>query len=151
MDDDTALKILRKYTGDILNPTAVNKWLPTNRTPNGKDVGISSKVRCCPYLFRLIFVLFNFPVVLIWKFIKKPKVPENEFIGTFKFATGLVFFPIYFLLLFFLLFLFFTVKIALLRQVLLMALHVFLVTYALDKRLDYTILKTVLLDVYQIE
>ena len=51
-------------------------------------------------LSKLLFSILNFPVVLLWRLWLKPKVPEDEFMGTFRFAFSLFFFPIYLFTLF---------------------------------------------------
>ncbi|MFD0796939.1 lysophospholipid acyltransferase family protein [Maribacter chungangensis] len=51
-------------------------------------------------IFKSVFLFLNFPVILFWKLLIRPRVPETEFIGTFRFAWSFVGFMLYFSLLF---------------------------------------------------
>jgi hypothetical protein len=84
---------------DYLRPKVVNKAISElqHTTFNSKvkrNKGILQK------LFKSVFFLLNFPMVLIWKKGIKPKVLEPEFVGTFRFAFVLLAYPIYYLMLF---------------------------------------------------
>lgn len=75
----------------------------------------------------LFFEVLNFPIVLLWRFVIKPKVPEEEFLGTFRFATGLVLFPCYILILFLLFTLFVSLKTAVVAMGIFLLLNVVLI------------------------
>jgi len=47
-------------------------------------------------LFQSIFLFLNFPVILFWRLVVKPKVPEAEFMGTFRFAASFLGFFVYY-------------------------------------------------------
>ncbi|MCX2720508.1 lysophospholipid acyltransferase family protein [Lentiprolixibacter aurantiacus] len=53
-------------------------------------------------ILRLIFYLFNFPLVIPWFWIKNRLVPEPEFNSTFRFAYALMIYPLVYLICFFL-------------------------------------------------
>ncbi|NAY90347.1 glycerol acyltransferase [Muricauda sp. JGD-17] len=44
-----------------------------------------------------IFLLWNLPVVLIWRIVIKPKVPEDEFMATYRFGFSLLFYSLIYL------------------------------------------------------
>ena len=84
----------------FLNPVLVNETVKsysklvinsTNGAPNERQ-----KINLSKFLFSIL----NFPVVLLWRFWLKPKVPEAEFMGTFRFVFSLILFPTYLLALF---------------------------------------------------
>ncbi|MFH6602015.1 lysophospholipid acyltransferase family protein [Maribacter algicola] len=87
---------------DYLNPQEVNSTISTYggndlRSKNG------SKPTYVRNILKGVFVLFNFPVVLSWRLLVKPKVWEPEFMGTLRFAFALVIYPIYYIGMFILL------------------------------------------------
>lgn len=126
MNEVTALKIFSSETIDFLNPTETN-----NRLRSQKNKG-SLKEKPKPSFLRVLFMLLNFPVVLIWRLIVKPKVPEAEFMGTFRFATGLLLFPIYLILLFLGMIFFWSVKIAFLVILSLSILNSMLIKFGMN-------------------
>lgn len=126
MSEANALKIFSSETIDFLNPTETNYLL---RSKKNKE---NLKEKPKPYFFRALFILLNLPVVLIWRLIVKPKVPEAEFMGTFRFAVGLFIVPIYLILLFLVMLFFWSVKIALLVILSLAILNRVLIKYGLD-------------------
>ncbi|SNR31954.1 1-acyl-sn-glycerol-3-phosphate acyltransferase [Maribacter sedimenticola] len=103
-DDDNYESLVDRleYEGiDFTDPIATNNWVKTysssgisNRSSNSswENRGKGS--------FRFFLYLLNLPVYLLWKYWMKPKVPEAEFMGTFKFAFGLLAYPVYLCLLF---------------------------------------------------
>ncbi|WP_339651739.1 lysophospholipid acyltransferase family protein [uncultured Maribacter sp.] len=80
---------------------------------------------------KLLFCLLNFPVILLWRLWLKPKVPEAEFIGTFRFAFSLILFPIYLLTLFISISFLQTIEIALLSIGLLTVFNILLIKLVL--------------------
>ena len=84
---------------DYLKPQVVNKAISELQ-----HTTLNSEVKrhegTLKKLFRGVFFLLNFPMVLIWKKLIKPKVKEPEFIGTFRFGFVLLAYPIYYLILF---------------------------------------------------
>lgn len=84
---------------DYLDPQKVNTVLASFETSSAER-NIRPKPSWGNAIIRGIFVLLNFPVWLIWTSVLKPKVPEIEFMGTFRFAFSLLAYPMYYLLLF---------------------------------------------------
>jgi len=84
---------------DFLDPQVSNdlikKW-----SASKKDTILKNEPHTCRRsLWYPLFVLLNFPVVLLWKLGVKPKVWEAEFTGTLRFATALLGFIGYYSLL----------------------------------------------------
>ena len=73
---------------DYLKPKEVNKLI-LNYSVENKEPSPSNAQQKNNFFYAL-FVLLNFPVVLVWKRILKPKVWEPEFMGTLRFATAIV-------------------------------------------------------------
>ncbi|MDO6470514.1 lysophospholipid acyltransferase family protein [Maribacter sp. 1_MG-2023] len=100
VDYDAILNRLKSEKLDFLNPTAVNEKI-NMLTQQGVDSIIDPASEKQGFnMFKWIFTLLNFPIVLIWKLWLKSKVPEDEFMGTFRFAFAMISYPIYILLLF---------------------------------------------------
>lgn len=51
-------------------------------------------------LNRILFVFWNFPWILLWRTLIKPKVPEPEFEATFRFGFALLAYPLIYILCF---------------------------------------------------
>lgn len=86
---------------DYLRPKTINSYLinekaEINTLPKQKNTLLSK-------IFRILFYLNNIPFVLIWRVLLKPKVPEAEFMSTFRFGFSMIIYPVFYLL--FLLFL----------------------------------------------
>lgn len=80
---------------DYLNPTKVNKMLRNNKfVKNNKILGISRGPN------RFLFYLLNLPQVFIWRVMVKPRVPEPEFMATFRFGFSMICYPLFYVLLF---------------------------------------------------
>ncbi|WP_419214163.1 lysophospholipid acyltransferase family protein [Maribacter sp. X9] len=101
LDYDAALRVLENDNPDFLNPKETNEKIKFFSNEKFTVPYKRSKQLQGSWFFGVVFIILNFPVVLLWKLMIKPKVPEDEFMGTFRFATGLVFFPIYMIFLFF--------------------------------------------------
>lgn len=84
---------------NFLNPEAVNKRVEELTAIDKVEARIKKK-GLLSNLARGIFNVFNLPIVLLWRKIIKPKVPEAEFIGTFRFVFSLLAFPLYYGLLY---------------------------------------------------
>ncbi|QXP53741.1 lysophospholipid acyltransferase family protein [Cellulophaga sp. HaHa_2_1] len=50
-------------------------------------------------LKKWIFMAMNFPVILVWNLLLKPKIKDLAFLSTFRFAYAVIIFPIYYTLL----------------------------------------------------
>lgn len=130
MDYDLSIKKLDQDHADLLNPMETNKKL-LNYKDQEFELEVKTSRKEKPSIFRLIFILLNLPLVLVWSLIIKPKIPEPEFIGTFRFAVVFVLFPLNCLILVLLLSFLAGLKSALLVTVLVIILNVLLVKYAL--------------------
>lgn len=111
---------------DFLNPVAVNKKVELYADEVADDFKSINEINNRNGL-RWMFTLLNFPFIMVWRKWLKPKVPENEFMGTFRFAYTLLIYPIYLLLLFVVLSIFLSSKVALLVSVILIILNVWFV------------------------
>lgn len=78
---------------DYLYPKKINLFL------NG-DTGMNNlpqrKTHLWSDFIKVLIYLMNLPLVLVWRFLLKPKVPEPEFMATFRFGFCLVAFPIFY-------------------------------------------------------
>jgi hypothetical protein len=131
MDYDTAVNILESNRVDLLNPKLTNdklKYLVNGIIAGTENRSAEKKNR--PILLFL-FVVLNFPVVLLWRLFLKPKVPELEFMGTYRFASGLILFPIYVLIVFISILFFVNTGIALISVISLLLLNLTLVKFGL--------------------
>lgn len=92
---DIKLAQLHAQNADFLNPIETNLKLQQLHSEQvelpAKSAALFSKI------FRLVFNVLNFPVLLLWKYYFKPKVWEAEFMGTLRFAFSLISFPIYYI------------------------------------------------------
>ncbi|WP_405398599.1 lysophospholipid acyltransferase family protein [Maribacter sp. Asnod2-G09] len=131
VDYDAILNKLKSEKVDFLNPTAVNEKIKM-LTQQGVDSSVDPASEKQGFsMFKWIFTLLNFPIVLIWKLWLKSKVPEDEFMGTFRFAFAMISYPIYILLLFTVIAFVFTPCIAVMSICIITLLNVGLVKYGL--------------------
>lgn len=95
----TEARIYEKNS-NFLNPTETNREIKAilEKSTNVKVDSFNRKDSMS--ILKLLFMILNFPVLLLWRFIVKPKVPEPEFMGTMRFATAFVGFVIYYIVLF---------------------------------------------------
>ncbi|TLP80418.1 lysophospholipid acyltransferase family protein [Maribacter sp. ACAM166] len=132
LDYDASIRTLHNVNANFLNPEEINnklKLFTAEKLSDSKPQSIKSGKISFSYY---VLVLFNFPVVLFWCLVIKPKIQEPEFMGTFRFATGFILFPVYLTLLLLLLAFFLSFNIALLSVFLLTMLNMVLVKFALD-------------------
>ncbi|WP_324023255.1 lysophospholipid acyltransferase family protein [Maribacter sp. BPC-D8] len=131
VDYDAILNGLKSEKVDFINPTAVNEKIKM-LTQQGVDSSIDLASEKQGFnMFKWIFALLNFPIVLIWKLWLKSKVPEDEFMGTFRFAFAMISYPIYMVLLFAVIAIFFTSYIAVIDICMLALINLGLVKYGL--------------------
>ena len=90
---DKTVQELHALSVNYLDPKAVNKTL--QHMPVGSEVQKKGG-RVSEFLLKLSFNILNFPLILVWRFLVKPKVPEPEFLATFRFAFALFAYPIYY-------------------------------------------------------
>jgi len=96
-NENTYEETIKKLDGigvDYLNPKGVNRTLENITSSEGKVKKSSAS------LLKGVFMLLNFPIVLLWRTFGKPKVWEPEFMGTLRFAFSLLAYPIFYGLVF---------------------------------------------------
>ena len=93
---EAIIKQLNSRGADYLNPKRVNEMIQNKSLSNEKGIPLVS-VR--PN--RFLFYLLNLPMVVLWRMLVKPKVPEPEFMTTFRFGFSMLAYPILYLALFF--------------------------------------------------
>lgn len=106
---------------DFLDPEAVNLLvnMETISLPMSNTIRKNILIKeICSW----IFIFLNFPIVVIWKRFFKPKVREIEFLSTFRFMFGLLFYPLLYLVMITVLLYFHTLPMALM----IFAIHLFL-------------------------
>lgn len=83
---------LQAQQQDFTKPIEVNATLVTGLSNKRTMVyprGIGSAV-------RVLFVVWNLPMIWLWRTFLKPKVPEMEFMDTFRFGFCAVGFPLFY-------------------------------------------------------
>lgn len=87
------LNTLKKNHIDLTNPELVKKFIECQKLiPENEPV-------FSPYFTNKVMKVFHFPVYWIWLWIKS-KIKDHTFTATFKFVIGLVFVPLWYLILF---------------------------------------------------
>lgn len=127
---DLTLNRLINDNVNFLKPSQVNKTILSYNQEHQVAENVPVKKEEVDF-FKVVFRVFNFPVVILWQLWLKPKVPEAEFMGTFRFALAFVCYPFYLLTIFFIIFYFFTLTLALITVGLLAILNMLLVKYGL--------------------
>lgn len=79
---------------NYLHPKDINDYLDTtnseiNKLANHRGITLSR-------FSRLVCYLINLPIIFIWRVLVKPKVPEQEFMSTFRFGFAMVIYPIFY-------------------------------------------------------
>jgi len=90
---DTVIERLNGANVDFLNPKGVNKMVLDKSFSKGKEIPL---VSVDPN--RFFFYLINLPVVFLWRLLLKPRVPEPEFMATFRFAFSMLIYPLFYLI-----------------------------------------------------
>ena len=91
---------LNSENADFLNPVSTNEKIESYTHQEQRLSNDTIPRQPKRSLFKFLFTVLNFPVVLIWRTWLKTKVPEVEFMGTFRFACAIITYPIYMTLLF---------------------------------------------------
>ena len=89
--------VVDRFSGNemlFLRPIRVNEAIAEGAYPNILDGWKHNIGR----LLKSLLVLWNFPMVLVWRLLLKPRVPEKEFTATFRFGFVLLMYPIFYLL-----------------------------------------------------
>ena len=88
--DDTIQK-LEDSNVDYLEPKAVNLVLDKQAMPSPRSKEKGSGIK---FLFKGLFNVLNFPMVILWSKCIKPKVTELEFMSTTRFMFALLIYPL---------------------------------------------------------
>jgi len=96
---ENVLVQLNNQKVDYLKPKAVNK-LVRGIDPNVVAIPNKSKTLWLSDLMKVIFTIFNYPVVLLWNKKVKSIGMDIEFRTTLRFMFSLILFPVYCLLLY---------------------------------------------------
>ncbi len=92
---DTVVANLDEHNLDYLKPEAINSYLDNGLPEVGNLPKMSTSV--FTGFRKLLFYMINFPIVFIWRIFVKPKVPEQEFMGTFRFGFAMLVYPLFYL------------------------------------------------------
>ena len=82
---DTLATELNRLHIDFTRPKRIKHWLAN---PKLEEAPVWTSGN--NFLFRFLFRMLNFPFIFLWRSIVKPKVPEPEFEGTFRFGFALL-------------------------------------------------------------
>lgn len=96
---ENIVRQLNDFGVDYLNPFGTNEILK-NLKSDDKAITPKSSTNAFYILLKSIFIILNFPVVLLWWFWVKPKVWEPEFTGTMRFGFSMLIYPVYYLIVF---------------------------------------------------
>jgi len=89
---DKTIARLQELNVDFTNPIEVNKCINNNFNYSGKKIKKDSKL----YLFfEFLVKAFYFLPYYVWKKIACPKIKEDEFIATFRYAVIIALAPIF--------------------------------------------------------
>ncbi|WP_431122542.1 lysophospholipid acyltransferase family protein [Flagellimonas flava] len=89
---DEIIQKMGKEGECYLNPEETNATIAKGVFPQL----MSKKRNLVPKTLRLLFLLWNLPLVLLWRIGLKPKVPEPEFMATFRLGFVLVTYPLFY-------------------------------------------------------
>ena len=101
-DDENYFETIKKLDAlgaDYLKPNTINDKL-LDLTTTIKMPDMINGIEWLDALKKTLFNLINFPVVILWHKLVKPKIKEPEFISTFRFAFAIGVYPFYYLVLF---------------------------------------------------
>ncbi|MBQ4914371.1 1-acyl-sn-glycerol-3-phosphate acyltransferase [Maribacter sp. MMG018] len=91
---DEIITYLNKQKADFLKPNTVNQLVANIKPGNLPSTTMVTTKQKKSLLYPL-FVLLNLPVWAFWHYFMKPRVWELEFTGTLRFATALLGFTVY--------------------------------------------------------
>ncbi len=109
-DYENNLLRLKQNKTDFIYPERVNKQIQDKQFELLHSP-ITASVRT---VLKTLFYTIHLPMVLLWRLVLKPKVPEPEFEATFRFGFVLLAYPLFYLLTFVVLTATFSVYIAIL-------------------------------------
>ena len=87
---------LEKANVDFTNPQKINALLASTSWPTPLS---EQKTGFLKLFSRYLFYMLNLPLVFLWRVLVKPKVPEPEFMATFRFGFSILAYPIFYLFL----------------------------------------------------
>jgi 1-acyl-sn-glycerol-3-phosphate acyltransferase len=90
-DYDTIIKDLKKMRVDFTKPLLVNEYLSKGHY-NGNQVRKNSLFFS---ILKIPVILFHLFPYLYWKFIFSPRIEEEEFIGTYRYAVSITLAPVF--------------------------------------------------------
>ncbi|WP_343485720.1 1-acyl-sn-glycerol-3-phosphate acyltransferase [Allomuricauda sp. d1] len=90
---DEKLARLMELDPDFTNPIHINAFLRGRQVE--QDIGLR-KDGAGSFL-RFLFYSVNLPLVFLWRLLLKPKVPEPEFMATYRFGFGMLVYPLFYL------------------------------------------------------
>ncbi|QDO95749.1 glycerol acyltransferase [Formosa sediminum] len=96
---DVVIKNLEQEGADFLKPKLINHYLNSGE----KLVGFSTSASLLKPFKKVLTMLLKIvlgPVYAMWTFVVKPKIEEQEFTGTFRFALGVTLVPVWLLIVF---------------------------------------------------
>ncbi|MGS2727078.1 1-acyl-sn-glycerol-3-phosphate acyltransferase [Psychroserpens sp. BH13MA-6] len=93
-DYDAILEKIEALDVDFTNPVAVNKCLANELQLCPKQTRNSS-LRVLKHVFKILLIINLFVPYMLWKIMIKPRIMEEEFIATFRFAVALTLVPIF--------------------------------------------------------
>lgn len=77
---------------DFTDPVSVNSKWPQLSSDDNQGTGNVKRNFC-----DLLIEVLNFPVIMGWRLLLKPKVPEPEFTATYRFLFALLLYPLFYL------------------------------------------------------
>lgn len=92
---DNVLVQLNNREVDFLKPDVVNRVIQ-DIDPNTPTIPLKRNIPWFSVLFKTIFTLINFPILLLWSKKVKAIGLDIEFTATLRFLLGLILFPIYY-------------------------------------------------------
>ncbi len=96
---DQTISYLNRLGVNYLKPSEVNTILRKLEKPSLQS-SVKSNIYGIKPLLKWLFVVANFPVVLLWRGVVKPKIWEPEFTATLRFGYALLFAPVFYAILF---------------------------------------------------
>ena len=96
---DQMVNQLEAMQVDFLRPQETNRRIAAMTSEGLNPLQAELKPER-PNLWSRIFNIINMPMILLWRQFVLPKIKEAEFIDTFRFAFGLLIFPVYGVLLY---------------------------------------------------
>lgn len=89
---DSILAKLNTYSTSFLFPREINQALENSNFEQVKEF----KTNPFSKASKAIFFLLNFPMIVLWRLVLKPKVPEPEFMATFRFGFAFIEYPLFY-------------------------------------------------------